>query len=151
MLEGDARGAANAWLTLGCPYESADALAESVDVADVREALAALTEIGARPRAQQVARRLRDLGVRDLPRGPRATTRSNPAGLTAREVEVAGLVADGLANAEIAQRLVLSAKTVDHHVSSILSKLAVATRRDVAKAAAALGVDLKDGVNRAPT
>ena len=112
---------------------------------DLREALDRLTEMGARPRAQQVARRLRELGVRDVPRGPRSTTRSNAAGLTAREVEVAALLAAGLANSEIAERLVLSPKTVDHHVSSILSKLAVPSRRHVAEAAACLGLDLKDG------
>ncbi|MEY2434033.1 MAG: hypothetical protein QOC92_3758 [Acidimicrobiaceae bacterium] len=145
LLDGDARGAARAWEERGCVYESADALAGSDDVDDLREALDRLTELGARPRVQRVTRALRGQGVRDLPRGPRSTTRSNPAGLTAREVEVAALLADGLANAEIAERLVLSPKTVDHHVSSILSKLAVTSRRHVAKAASALGLDLKDG------
>jgi DNA-binding CsgD family transcriptional regulator len=142
MLAGDARGAADAWAELGCVYEAADALGDSTDVTDLREALDRLTEMGARPRAQQVARKLRELGVRDVPRGPRATTRSNAAGLTAREVEVAALLAAGLANSEIAERLVLSPKTVDHHVSSILSKLAVPSRRHVAEAASALGLDL---------
>ena len=84
MLTGDARGAAEAWAELGCVYEAADALGDSNDVTDLREALDRLTEMGARPRAQQVARKLRELGERDVPRGPRATTRSNPAGLTAR-------------------------------------------------------------------
>jgi DNA-binding CsgD family transcriptional regulator len=144
VLAGDARGAADAWAALGCVYEAADALASSDDVDDLREALERLNEMGARPRAHQVARTLRDLGVREVPRGPRATTRSNPAGLTTREVEVAALLAAGLANSEIAERLVVSPKTVDHHVSSILSKLAVPSRRDVAQAAARLGLDLKD-------
>ena len=145
MLGGDARGAARDWDARGCLYEAADALADSDDVDDLRESLDRLTELGARPRMQQVTRRLRGQGVRDLPRGPRSTTRSNAAGLTAREVEVAVLLAEGLANAEIAERLVLSAKTVDHHVSSILSKLAVSSRRHVAKAASSLGLDLKEG------
>lgn len=144
LLTGDARGAADAWAELGCVYEAADALGDSNDVTDLREALDRLTEMGARPRAQQVARTLRELGVRDVPRGPRATTRSNAAGLTAREVEVAALLAVGLANSEIAERLVLSPKTVDHHVSSILSKLEVSSRRHVAEAASSLGIDLKD-------
>ncbi len=154
LLTGDARGAADAWADLGCVYEVADALGESNDEADLREALDRLTELGAQPRARQVARKLRELGVRDVPRGPSATTRSNPAGLTAREVEVAGLLAAGLASSEIAERLVLSRKTVDHHVSSILSKLAVPSRRQVAAAAASLGLDLdldpKDGYAPAP-
>ena len=59
-----------------------------------------------------------------------------PAGLTAREVEVATLLAEGLTNAEIADRLVVSAKTVDHHVSAILAKLGVPTRAAAANLAA---------------
>ena len=77
-----------------CPYEAADALGDSTDVDELREALDRLVQLGARPRAQQVTRRLRELGVRDLPRGPRASTLANSAGLTARELEVAGLLAD---------------------------------------------------------
>jgi len=143
LLRGDARGARDAWAALGCVYEAADALGDSDDVLDLREALHRLTEMGARPRALQVARKLRELGEHDVPKGPRATTRSNQAGLTTREVEVAALLADGLTNSDIAERLVLSGRTVDHHVSSILSKLAVPSRRDVAQAASRRGLDLK--------
>jgi DNA-binding CsgD family transcriptional regulator len=145
MLAGDVRQAAAVWKARGCVYDSADALGDSSDVGDLRDALERLTEMGARPRAQMVTRRLRDLGVRDLPRGPRATTRANPAGLTVRELEVASLLVAGLSNSEIAQRLVLSPKTVDHHVSSVLSKLAVPNRRQVAQAAADRGLELKLG------
>jgi DNA-binding NarL/FixJ family response regulator len=87
---------------------------------------------------------LRDRGVRDLPRGPRARTRSNPAGLTTRELEVLALLAEGLRNADIAERLVVSAKTVDHHVSAILRKLEVRTRSEAVAAAWRLDLALPD-------
>ena len=76
---------------------------------------------------------------------PRAATRSNPAGLTPRELDVIMLVADGLRNAQIAERLFLSEKTVDHHVSAILRKLGVASRLDAARAAERLGIVPKHG------
>jgi DNA-binding NarL/FixJ family response regulator len=106
----------------------------------VRRAHAELRALGAGPAAAIVARRLRDRGVRGVPRGPRPRTRDNPAGLTPREVEVLALLADGSRNAQIAERLVVSPKTVDHHVSSILRKLAVRTRGEAAAEAARLGL-----------
>jgi DNA-binding NarL/FixJ family response regulator len=92
-----------------------------------------------------VTRRLRELGVRSVPRGPRPSTAGNPAQLTRREVEVVKLVALGLRDAEIAERLFLSEKTVGHHVSSILRKLGVSNRGQAAVEAARLG--LADGVS----
>ena len=136
------RAVADHWLARGCTYQAADVLGDSDDEADLRDAHEMLLQLGARPRAQLVARRLRDLGVKDVPRGPRPSTRANAAGLTAREVEVASLLAAGLTNTEIADRLVLSAKTVDHHVSSVLSKLGVSSRRHVGPAAERAGLSL---------
>jgi DNA-binding CsgD family transcriptional regulator len=120
--------------------EAALALAESDDAAAVRDSLEQLQQLGARPASAVVARRLRNRGVRGVPRGPRPRTRENPAGLTARELEVLLLVADGLRNAEIAQRLVVSEKTVDHHVSAVLRKLDVRSRGSAAAAAVRLGI-----------
>ena len=79
-------------------------------------------------------------GARDVPRGPRAATRSNEAELTPRELEVLGLVADGLRNADIAERLFLSPRTVDHHVSAILRKLDARSRGEATAAAGRLGL-----------
>ena len=87
-----------------------------------------------------MARKLRERGVRGVPRGPRPRTRANPAGLTARELEVLALLARGLRNAAIADELVVSEKTVDHHVSAILRKLDVRTRGEAAAEAARLGL-----------
>jgi DNA-binding CsgD family transcriptional regulator len=139
-MAGDWRQAAALWRRLGCPYEAALALSASDDAAAVREALHELGRLGARPAAAIVGRRLRRRGVRGIPRGPRARTRANPAGLTARELEVLGLLADGLRNAQIAERLVVSERTVDHHVSAVLRKLDVSTRGEAAARAVRLGL-----------
>jgi DNA-binding CsgD family transcriptional regulator len=139
-LAGEWARAAEMWEEIGCPYEAALALAGADDDDPLRRALDALQRLGAQPAATIVARRLRERGARGLPRGPRAATRQNPAQLTARELEVLGLVAEGLRNAEIAERLFLSEKTVGHHVSSILRKLDVHTRGEASAEAARLGL-----------
>ena len=75
-----------------------------------------------------------------MPLGPRATTQANPAGLTARQLDVLELISEGDRNADIAAKLFLSEKTVDHHVSAILRKLGVHSRGQAAAEAARLGI-----------
>ena len=140
QLAGDWRRAARLWSELGCPYEAALALADSDDLDALRTAYDGLRELDARPAAEIVAQRLRKRGVRGIPRGPRRTTRESPVGLTARETEVLVLVADGLRNGEIAERLFLSRRTVDHHVSTILRKLEARTRGEAVAGAQRAGV-----------
>jgi DNA-binding NarL/FixJ family response regulator len=106
----------------------------------VAEAHDRLRKMGAGPAAAIAARRLRERGVRGIVRGPRRATRRNPANLTARELDVLALVADGLSNSEIAERLFVSTRTVDHHVSAILRKLHVPSRGRAIAAAAASGI-----------
>jgi DNA-binding CsgD family transcriptional regulator len=137
-LRGDWRAAAAAWGRAGRPYERALELAESGQPEPTLEALAVLTQLGALPAVAIVRERLRLQGVRQRPRAPQRATLANSARLTARQVEILRLVADGLSNAEIAHRLVLSTRTVDHHVSAVLQKLGLASRRDAAGALAAL-------------
>jgi DNA-binding CsgD family transcriptional regulator len=139
-LAGDAAAAARGWRELGHRYEAALALADTGEAGALRRALDELLALDARPAAALVSRRLRVLGARDIPRGPRRRTRENPAGLTPREVEVLRLMTEGLRNAEIAARLIVSTKTVDHHVSRILRKLDVPTRAAAGAAAARLGL-----------
>jgi DNA-binding CsgD family transcriptional regulator len=143
-LAGNSLQAAERWRELGCPYEAALALADTRDEEALRAALVQLQELGAQPAAAILARRLRALGARDVRTGPRRATRENPANLTPREVDVLSLVAQGLHNAEIAERLVLSSRTVDHHVSAILRKLGVADRRQATAEAVAFGLIAQD-------
>nr|WP_277611084.1 LuxR C-terminal-related transcriptional regulator [Streptomyces scabichelini] len=134
------REAAQAWQAAGCPYEHAAALAESPDPADKLAALAGLDALDAEPLARLIRGELRRLGVRHIPRGPLAATRDNPAGLTERQLQVMRLLVQGLTNPEIADRLVLSVRTVDNHVSAVLDKLGASTRRQVTDRATELGM-----------
>ena len=128
LLDGDPGGAARAWTNLGSPYEAALALADVPDEQALREALRIVIGLGARAAAQVIRQRLRMLGARSIPAGPHAATRKRPFGLTRREHEVLDLICAEHTNAEIAAKLFLSVKTVDHHVSAVLAKLGVPTR-----------------------
>ena len=126
--------AAALWQERGCPFEEARALAEG-DVPARLRALEIFDGLGAGPAASFLRRDLRSIGMRRIPRGPRTSTRSNPFGLTNREVTILGHVVEGRTNAEIGDVLCISPKTVDHHVSSILSKLGASSRREAAEIA----------------
>ena len=139
-LAGDVRTAADFWVDRGCRYDAAVVLGASQTEDDLRESLRELQSLGARPAAAIVARRLRERGARGVQLGPRAATRANPAGLTARQLDVLALLARGDRNADIAAKLFLSEKTVDHHVSAILRKLGVRTRGQAAAEATRLGI-----------
>lgn len=129
-ISGDWRGAASKWQSLGCPYEHATVLALNGAEGEQREALAIFEQLGASPAAALLRKRMREQGVRRVPRGSRTSTRNNPLGLTKREAEILELLAEGLRNAAIAKRLFVSPKTVDHHVSAVLAKLGVPSRAE---------------------
>ena len=78
---------------------------------------------------------MRTAAVLQVTRGPRTATRTDPAGPAGRRREILALVADGLTNAEIAARLVLSVREDDHHASAVLTKLGMTTSREAAVAA----------------
>jgi DNA-binding CsgD family transcriptional regulator/tetratricopeptide (TPR) repeat protein len=137
-LAGHPDKAAAAWAALGCPYEEAQNLAESDEPSDLRRALDIFQSLGARPMAARTMERLRALGETRISRGPRDSTRSNPAGLSNREVDVLVLLVEGLRNAEIAERLTVSTRTVDHHVSALLTKLGAENRSEAVQKASEL-------------
>jgi DNA-binding CsgD family transcriptional regulator/tetratricopeptide (TPR) repeat protein len=138
-IAGDWRAAAAAWEQIGCPWEQALALLHG-DEAAQRAALALFERLGASPAVEIARRRLRESGARGLPRGPRPGTRANPQGLTSRELEVLPLLAEGLRNAEIADRLSTSPRTVEHHVSGVLMKLNARSRAEAVRRAFELGL-----------
>jgi len=131
--------AAEAWRRIGCPYEQAEALAGGDEDA-LRESLAILTSLGAEPAADRVRERMRRTGLKRVPARPRASTRTAPAKLTRRQLEVLALVESGFSDAEIAQRLFISRKTAGHHVSAILRKLGARSRGEAAAAARDMGI-----------
>jgi DNA-binding CsgD family transcriptional regulator/tetratricopeptide (TPR) repeat protein len=138
-IAGDWRAAAALWERLGCPYEQALAFLNG-DEAAQREALAIFERLGAAGAAEIARRKLRQAGVRGLPRGPRPATLANPAGLTSRQFEILLLLAEGLHNSEIAERLSTTPKTVEHHVSAILAKLQARSRAEAVRLAYASGL-----------
>ena len=139
-LPGDSLEAAPpSWGECGCAYEAALALGDAGDNDALARGVAELHRIGARPAAAILTQRLRERGVRSVPRGPYSAARVEPAtSLTARQLEVLGdWSAEGLRNSDIAARLVVSRRTVDHHVSAVLRKLGVRTRGEAAAVATA--------------
>ncbi len=139
QIAGDWRGAADAWEQIGCPYEQALALLNG-DEAAQREALTIFEQLGAAPAAEIARRKLLRAGVRGLPRGPRSATQANPAGLTPRQFEILLLLAEGLRNAEIAERLSTTPKTVEHHITAVLTKLNARSRAEAVRCAYEAGL-----------
>ncbi len=128
QFAGDARAASQVWRERGYPYEAAVALMLGDEEAQ-RESVRALEHFGAHGTANRVRERMRAHGLRGIPQGPRSTTRSNAGGLTEREVQILGLLDQGLSNAQMARRLRRSVRTVEHHVAALLGKLGAQSRQ----------------------
>jgi DNA-binding CsgD family transcriptional regulator len=139
MLAEDWAGAAELWQRFGCPLWVALALARSPQLEHGRRALSIIDGLGATAVRSAVLRDRHAAGL-PVPRGPRGTSRDNPALLTGREIEVLQLLADGASNAEVARALYLSEKTVGHHVSAVLRKLGEPTRSRAVAAALRRGL-----------
>jgi ATP/maltotriose-dependent transcriptional regulator MalT len=130
-----------AWTECGCHYEAALAAIDGDDAQRIRAAAEWLVTHGALAVLPLASARLRELGAPGL-RGPRTSTATNPSGLTHREIEVLALMASGLSDRQIAERLVLSPRTIHHHVSAVLRKLDVTSRREAGEEARRLGIEL---------
>ncbi len=144
QIAGNWAAAAEAWETIGCPYEAARARLASADEAALRSALATFERLDAKPAADMALQRLREIGASTSRRGRNRATRAHPAGLTAREADILTLIVDGRTNREIAERLYLSPKTVEHHVTAILGKLGVPSRREAARVVTELDIASAD-------
>ena len=131
QIKGDWRNAADEWKKLNCPYQEALALADGNEEAK-RESLTILESLGATATINLIKQEMRKEGIRNIPKGPRESTKKNPAGLTKRQLEVLRLLPEGFSNSEIASKLFISPKTVDHHISAILSKLNLHSRVEAA-------------------
>jgi DNA-binding CsgD family transcriptional regulator/tetratricopeptide (TPR) repeat protein len=135
QLDGYPEKAAQLWTDFGCPYQAALTLYDTAEERLLRRALELFTGLGATAAVKATRQKMRVAGIRSIPAGPRSATRADPLGLTKREHEILTLVGTGLTSAEIAARLFISAKTVDHHVASAVGKLGAPSR---AAAAASL-------------
>jgi DNA-binding CsgD family transcriptional regulator len=134
MLDGDWGRAADAFGAIGWTFDRAFFLSFLDDEDALGEAIGIARALGAAPLTRHVARRMRTLGLK-VPRGPREATRTNPLGLTPRQLEVLELIAAGRTNAEIADHLVVSTRTAEHHVAAVLTKLGATTRHEAARRA----------------
>jgi len=138
-MNGDWKSSAELWGEKQAPYEQALALLEG-DEDHQRQGFRILDELGATGTAGMFRAKLKLKGARNIPRGPRESTLNNPAQLTDRQIDIVKLLSAGLQNKEIADKLFISPKTVDHHISAILTKLDVSTRAKAVLQAKKLGI-----------
>lgn len=131
LAAGNVADAAEGLARMNLPFEQALVLVEG-DEEQAAQGLFILEQLGAEATAARVRADLAERGIRKGTRGPRASTRSNQHGLTRRELDVLREIEGGLSNKEIANKLFVSPKTVDHHVSSILAKTDTKSRGEAA-------------------
>jgi len=139
LKQGKVRASATFWEAKGCPFERALALF-SGNEDDMKNALLIFQQIGADAVSEKIKMEMRAAGIKKIPRGLRESTKTNPAQLTNRELDVLHLLQKGIQNKEIAGTLFISPKTADHHISNILFKLDVKSRAMAVTEAVRLGI-----------
>jgi DNA-binding CsgD family transcriptional regulator len=131
QIKGDWLAAARLWEELKCPYEQALALADGNEKA-MKKAVEIFDGLGAAAASQLIKQKMRQSGIKNIPKGPRQSTKESPSGLTERQMEILKLVANGLSNSEIGNKLYISTRTVENHISTIFSKLNIHSRVEAA-------------------
>ena len=134
-LAGDHLRAAELWEQAGEPFARALELVEAKEAAVAFEGLRLLDRTGASRIADLARHRLRGRGLQGVPRGPRQSANGSVPVLTGRQLEVLRLIARGRTNAQIADELFVARRTVDNHVSAILSRLDVDGRTQAVETA----------------
>jgi DNA-binding CsgD family transcriptional regulator len=134
-----AENAARLWKKVGCSYNEALVLFEGGED-EKRKAIMIVQGLGADAVYQKMKLQMRSSGIKKIPRGLRESTKTNPAQLTNRELDVLQLLQKGVQNKEIAGTLFISPKTADNHISSILFKLDVNSRTKAVAEAVRLGI-----------
>jgi DNA-binding CsgD family transcriptional regulator/tetratricopeptide (TPR) repeat protein len=137
-LDGQYEAAGRKWQELGLPYEAALAFMQSDGPSAanlVGEAMTIFEGLGTRPalaKARQLGMKIGlPIALKGSRRGPYKAARSHPLGLTGREIQILGLIVQGMANGDIAKKLVRSQRTIEHHVSAVLGKMNAQNRMDV--------------------
>jgi DNA-binding CsgD family transcriptional regulator len=143
LQSGKINTAASFWKKIGCPFEEGLALSEGNEE-NKKNALAIFQSLGADAVAEKLKMEMRALGFKNVPRGIRESTKSNPAQITNREIDILQLLQKGLENKKIANSLFISTKTAENHISNIFFKLDVNSRSKAVTEAVRLGI-LKQG------
>lgn len=129
-MDGHVLEAASQWALLGAPFEQAVCLMRCGG-AHLQQAADLFAQQGAHLALDLTRAQARTQGVRGIKRGPYAAARENDSGLTARELQIYELLASGMSNADISNRLNRSVRTIEHHASKVLAKLGVRSRADL--------------------
>jgi len=131
QIKGNWAGAAELWQQLKCPYEQALALADGDETA-MKKAIIIFDGLGATAASLLLKQKMRKSGIKNIPKGPRQSTKENPSGLTERQLQILELISKGFSNSEIGNRLFISVRTVENHIATLFFKLDIHSRAEAA-------------------